>query len=146
MSTRSLHYYIIRLSLNDVGFIIGSQMYFDISNEANFTQNAPKVVKEVQKLMNLNGAGTEKLSVKAAQGDRVDGHANMMNEPREAAVVKSKAPVSFAQNKTTNEERFECCKNWSVLQVNKWLKDHHLEFLLEKYCFEGFLNPCFILF
>ena len=99
-------------------------------------QNIPKIIREVQKVMNIN-----KDAGQTGPVDRVAGHADMLDsshqrKPNESSMVArhsaTTAAVPSAHKAENAAEWLDKCLSWTVQDVSNWVRNNRLEFLQDK--------------
>ena len=113
-----------------LGFILASELYFDLSTSAKFSINYQKLLREVEKLIsstttkesNETRAYTQTFQGKTKEDSRKpdahEGHSQRMNE-RSTRVAQHE--VTFI------------CQNWTIDQVQNWLAEKNLTYLQDMY-------------
>lgn len=115
-----------------LGLLLGNQLYFDISNGSNFTENLPKLMGEIEKTIRPTKPTKPPTEVVDAP-KRIEPTGSAHGRapaPAPAPVTENVAAGRPVRIRSGQERE---CRTWSVEDVQNWLQNEGLAHLQQPY-------------
>ncbi|KAK7092888.1 uncharacterized protein [Littorina saxatilis] len=114
-----------------LGILVGSRLYFDFSNDELAQSNLPKLIKELGNRGKIHVA-----AARSANGDLPEAPATApAPEKRESHHrISSRLSQQMSRDSSRDSGREAVVELWTYTEVVKWLTDHKLGHLADKFC------------